>query len=88
MILTAPCGGAANCNGTTVSRRTLRIQYTTGNLVLNPGWNWTIDGVVRIDGGFINLGPGTLLIEYNDQINHKILTSNFELQVDSTTAIP
>jgi hypothetical protein len=86
------CGVApAACNGTTT--RNLDFQgflYTNGSLNITPGVSnpyWTLDGVVRVDGPLTVNSVADVLIYYNDLVNHSIQTSNFEIQVDSTTAI-
>jgi len=86
------CGGASPCNGTTT--RNLDFQgflYTNGSLNIAPSASnpyWTLDGVVRTDGPMTVSANANVLLYYNDLVSHSIQTSNFELQVDSTTAIP
>jgi len=60
--------------------------YVQGNMTEGSGNGVAMDGVLRVDGQ-LN-APDLFVPFYDDVINHKILTTNFELQVDSMTAIP
>jgi hypothetical protein len=63
--------------------------YVTGDLkvaALSTAW-WAIDGVVRVDGTMWMTG-GSFQLTGSDVVNHAIRTANFELQIDSMTAIP
>jgi hypothetical protein len=64
--------------------------YVRGNVLTGVGsnGNWTILGTSRIDGT-LTINPSTSFeLFYNDMINHQIRTTNFELKVDSMTAVP
>jgi hypothetical protein len=76
----------------------LDVQRTTGirgflyamkNLSTDPNifYYWTVEGAVRVDG-ILNVQNGVFLVNYNDIVNHNIRTTNFELQIDSMTAVP
>ena len=70
--------------------KNMQIQgflYVTGNLTIpSTSAQWTIYGVLRVDGG-MTLATN-LNMFYNDGFtNHNIKVTNFELQIDSTTAI-
>jgi hypothetical protein len=81
------CGGVSPCNGTTT--RNLDFQgflYATGDLEVAQATYWTLDGVVRVEGTLSLAGNANVLLFYNDTVNHSIRTTNFEIQMDSTTA--
>ena len=50
---------------------------------------WLFDGAMRVDGDVVVPGPPpnyTFALLYDDEINHRILTSPMELQQDSVTS--
>jgi hypothetical protein len=85
------CGAPPSPCSNGVTTNHLDIQgfvYVQGNLVVFAAQTWTLDGAVRVDGATTVNSNATMLILYNDVTSRAIQTSNFELQVDSTTAIP
>ena len=65
--------------------------YASGDLKLlkptTPWYYWTVEGVIRVDG-ILRLPYAALVVNYNDFVNHYIHTTNFELEIDGTTAVP
>ncbi len=85
------CSGGAVCSGSAVDRHIdfRGFLYVAGGLHLNTSGppagdnNWTLLGAARVDGNFVMDNGTTLYVFYNDVVNHKIRTSNFDLQIDS-----
>jgi hypothetical protein len=64
------------------------FMYVGGNLSTLDSTNWTLQGVVRVDNT-LSLGTNSSLdVFFNDVVSRNIVTSTFELQIDSTTAVP
>jgi hypothetical protein len=86
--------GNTTCVGVIDRNINLRgFLYVMGNLLTSNAFgvapnNWTIQGVVRVDGKFILADNSSFLLLYHDFVNRQVLTKNFEVQVDSTTALP
>jgi len=58
--------------------------YVTGDLTLaTTGGQWTIEGVLRVNGNLVMDPDSRLVILYNDRINRNIRVTPFELQVDN-----
>jgi hypothetical protein len=61
--------------------------YVTKDLTTVINSNWTLNGAARVDGT-LRLGQNsTMYLFYNDVVNHKVLTKNFELLIDSMTTL-
>jgi hypothetical protein len=49
---------------------------------------WTLSGTVMVEGNLRMINGGGLAVWYDDVVNHNIRTSNFDLVIDSLTAVP
>lgn len=61
--------------------------YVKGNLIVRAA-DWVLAGAVRVDGQLIIQPRGSLTILYDDEINHSIKATPFELQIDSLQNVP
>jgi hypothetical protein len=79
--------GCPLCLAPTVAQamHLIGFLYVTGAVSTTTAVPWSIAGVVRIDG-LLTLGD-LLKIFYSDVTNHYIKVTNFELQIDSNTAV-
>ncbi len=67
--------------------------WVKGDLTIKPDVLFAMSGVLRVDGTLTVEGgtPGNVtrfIVFYDDEISRQIRTSNLELQVDSSSAIP
>jgi hypothetical protein len=73
--------------GFTHSMHLQGFLYVTGGLssIAAATYSWYFNGALRVDGPFTL--ANSLWIYYDDVMNHNIRTSNFEIQIDSTTSL-
>src|SRR5207302_3191057 len=74
-------------NGAAMSKQKVDFRgflYVNGDLNVTAG-NWLIVGAVRVDGQLTVQTGATLTILYDDEINHNVQTTLFQLQVRNCT---
>jgi len=85
-----PCNGVVDrhidLTGFLYAMRNLLLDTNAGPFG-KPN-NWTVNGVVRVDGNLTLTDNTSLDVFFDDLVNHQILTRNFEVQVDTITAVP